>query len=101
MIINAYLKRFCFKRYLILGKPKLFIIQACQGILLDDGFSFDDPASCLNNIETCSVMNVPNKKIDYFAFKPLGEPDFFIALSTPPGKVHTSRLLCYHFLGFF
>lgn len=70
------------------GKPKVFFIQACQGILLDEGFMMESRTATDNTasmIETRSCSQTDGKSIKYSSYKIPNLADFLIAQSTTLG----------------
>lgn len=78
------------------GKPKIFIVQACQGTLFDHGVTLDRNASVNDNHAVNNnnmVVDFLSYKVDkplpndyYFSHQSAKESDFLIFFSTRPGK---------------
>lgn len=72
------------------GKPKIFIIQACQGKLYDQGVkldrNFNNNSHDEQKILCCKNDLVDDLEDSYFPYQPVHENDFLIAFSTQPGK---------------
>lgn len=83
------------------GKPKIFIVQACQGNLFDEGFTLERNLNVpinnnnTNNNNTDISLNqfLTNKpeEIDYFPYQPVKEHDFLIIFSTQPGNYKNTK----------
>lgn len=76
-------------------KPKIFLIQACQGKLVDHGVTLesgfinnniptDNDSLTLNKITT--KLSFLQTEEDYFPYQPVHEFHFLTVFSTPPGK---------------
>lgn len=66
MLFNSFLGENCIS---LVGKPKMFFVQACQGERLDHGV----PVTGLDSLDSAAFFKIPN------------HADFLIAYSTLPG----------------
>lgn len=78
----------------LVGKPKLFFIQACRGSDFDHGADITDGAHVKKTTEQLLNSAVPTDKVETFV-KPENIPaeaDLLVAYSTVPGYVSWSNL---------
>lgn len=77
------------------GKPKIFVIQACQGKLLDHGVTLHryHTVNNNNNYNHTTEVDFSSYKVEkplsenyYFPYQPVKEFDFLTVFSTAPGN---------------